>query len=387
MSEDIRAQTQVILRRFAARLIADAPSVSVSPERLTETVLALVEKAQALDDIDTAARLLEHFGPRMQRESHLERLDACYATILAHEDLPGDRHVNLSGRRVQILTNLGRRAEAETVLAAAWPHATTPILRANLFNRLGYLLASYEDYAAARLAYQEALVAAASAGNRTMTGFIYNNLGEMAFTDESYDEALSYFSQALDAIGSLPESVLRGIIEGGMAMTLDALARYDEADEHHEAARRNYAEADDISGLTRIDLNQAYNATVRGDFSRAIDLASRALSQARISGNSHHLAMAHQHLGEAYLEIADYELAWESFSEALALRLDMGKPVYITTTLQMMQKLIDSLAKSSPVPARAGLLLRCRQELEAVLATASSLQSSQPPPPVPLPLP
>lgn len=390
MSDDLRGRAQSILRRFAARLIDDAASGSVSPERLTETVLALVEKAQALDDNDTAARLLVHFGPQMQRESHLERLDACHAAVLTHEGLSDDRYVNLSGRRVQILTALGRRAEAEAVLAAAWPRADSPLLRAQLYNRQGYLLASYEDYAAARQVYEQGLIEAKTAGARPLVGIIYNNLGEMAFTAESYDEACSNFAQALDAIQSLPEASLRGMIEGGMAMTLDALARFDEANEHHEAARRGYQEAGDDFGLNRIDLNQAYNAVMRGDFSRAIELASRALSQARIAGNSHHFAMAHQHLGEAYLETAQYELAWESFSQALAMRLDLGIPLYIATTVQAMQRLIDALAGSTAAPAHAALLLRYRLELEAAqvaLAAASSSRSDQPPPPPPVPLP
>lgn len=391
MSDDLRRQSQVILRRFVDRLLDEAPTPAISSERLTETVLALVEKAQSLGDIDSAARLLEHFGPRIARESHLERLDACYAAVLAYEGLPGDRQVNLSGRRVQILTNLGRRAEAETVLAAAWPYANTPLLRAHLFNRQGYLLASYEDYSSARQAYEAALKEAQSAGHRTMMGIIYNNLGEMAFSNENYDEALSNFAKALDAAISSPEPFVHGMIEGGMAMTLDALARFDQANEHHEAARRGYQEAGDSFGLTRVDLNQAYNAVLRGDLDQAIKLASRALSRARNSGNSDHIAMAHQHLGEAYLQGGEFELAWESFAQALNLRVIMEKPLYIETTLGMIQRLLDAISDSPESPERNSLLIRCRQGLEAgqdALAPASKLLSSQPPPPpLPLPLP
>lgn len=391
MSEDLRGQTQTILRRFAARLIDDPQSAAIASERLADTILALVEKAQALGDFDTAARLLEHFGPRIARESHLERLDACYAAVLAHEGLPGDRQVNLSGRRVQILTNLGRRAEAEAVLAAAWPYANAPLLRAHLFNRHGYLLASYEDYSSARQAYEAALKEAQSAGHRTMMGIIYNNLGEMAFSDEKYDEALSNFAKALDAAISSPEPFVRGMIEGGIAMTLDALARYDEANEHHEAARRGYQEAGDSFGLTRVDLNQAHNAVLRGDLDHAIRLASRALSQARNSGSSDQIAMAHQNLGEAYLQGGEFELAWESFAQALNLRVIMEKPLYIETTLGMIQRLLDAISDSPESPERNSLLIRCQQGVEAgkdALAPASMLLSSQPPPPpLPLPLP
>lgn len=390
MSEALRQQTQTILRRFAARLIEDAPVAALSSEQGVETVLALVEKACSLGDIDTAARLLEHFGPRLGRESHLERLDACLAAALAAEGLFGERQVNLADRRVQVLTSLGQRAEAEAVLGNAWPHAQTPLARSRLYNRQGYLLASYEEYALARQSYQAALVAAQAAGNQQQVVILYNNLGEMAFTGEAYDEALSCFAQALAAARSLSDPYLHGLIEGGMAMTLDALLRFDEANDHHEAGRRGYQEAGDSLGLTRIDLNQAYNAIMRGDFDAAIELAGRALAAARRSGNSHHLAMAHQHLGAAYLQTENYELAWESLAQALALRLHMGKPVYIETTLSTIQRLMDALGERPASSAHASLLLRCQKGLEAAqvaLAPASNPPFSQPPPPPPVPLP
>lgn len=387
----MRDRAQGILRHFTEQLIADAQIAAISSERLTETVLALVEKSQALGDIDTAARLLEHFGPQLGRESHLERLDACYGTVLACERLPGVRRVNLAERRVQILTSLGRRIEAEAVLAAAWSHAETPHLRARLYNRLGYLLAGYSEYAAARQAYQAALAEAQSAGDQRQLSVIYNNLGEMAFTGESYDEALSFFTQASDVARTSQESFLHGLIEGGMAMTLDALARYDEANDHHNAARRGYQEAGDTFGLTRINLNQAYNSGMRGDFVSSRELASQALSQARSFGNSDQLAMAHQHLGEAYLAAGDYELAWESLAQALDLRLVIGKPVYIEATVLMLQRLVKALLNVSAPTAHAGLLLRCQHGLEvarsALAQTSNPLPSQPPPPPLPLPLP
>ena len=376
MSDDLRRQSQVILRRFADRLLDEAPTPAISSERLTETVLALVEKAQGLGDIDSAARLLEHFGPQLQRESHLERLDANYAAVLAHEDLPGERHVNLAEQRARILTRQGRRAEAEDVLAAAWPHAQTHLLAGRLYNRRGYLLWSYDEYEAAQAAFQSGLAAAQAAGDLVLVCTIRNNLGELYYTRDQFEQAVTAFTEAIAVAVQLDHPWLRGLTEGGLAMTLDDLAQHEAAVAHHQAARRHYQLANDPSGLLRADLNQSFNAYARGDYPLAKELATRALVQARASGDLDRLAMAHQHLGEAHLGLCDYELAYEHFHQALEGRLQMGKLLYVATTCRTLRQLAAAV-ENDPTLAettRLELLRKCRESL-----TAAQEQMEPPP--------
>lgn len=369
MNENTLVRAHGILRSFAEGLMTETRA-TISGERLTETVLGLVEKSQALDDIDTAACLLEHFGPRLRRESHLERLDACYAAVLAHKGLPGARRVSLAERRVQLLTQLGRRAEAEAILAAAWLYADTPQLRACLYNREGYLLNSYSQYEQAQAAYEAGLAEAQMAQDPSLVCLIHNNLGEMYFASEDYEKATSAFEQAIAVALSLSDPFFRALAEGGLGMTLTALAQFDAADAHQESARHYYRLADDPFGLTRTDLNQSYNAYERGDYLQAKELAARAVVQARATGNVHHLATAQQHLGEAYLGLHEHQLAYEHFALALDMRLQMGKPVFVETTSRTLHQLADLVEADLALPSdlRMTLLRQCHDKLKAAQA-------------------
>ncbi len=366
MSEDALARTHGILRSFAEGLMSET-GAAISGERLIETVLGLAEKSQALGDIDTAARLLEHFGLRLRRESHLERLDACYAAVLTHEELPGARRVNLAERRIQLLTQLGRPAEARATLAAAWPYADTPRLRACLYNREGYLSYSYGAYEQAETIYAVGLAEAQMAQDPSLVCLIHNNLGEMYFASENYEKATAAFESAIEVALSLPDPFFRALAECGLGMTLTALAQFDAADAHQEIARHYYRLADDPFGLSRTDLNQSYNAYERGDYLRAKELAARAMAQARATGNVHHLATAQQHIGEAYLGLHEHQLAYDHFALALEMRLLMGQPVFVETTSRTLQQLADSVETDPTLPAdlRMSLLQQCRERLKA----------------------
>lgn len=361
-----------MLRRYAGHLIqagtlpegAASSSQSSPPPAV---IIELLDKALALEAEDTYVQLLEHFGARLQRETNLDQIDALLAAVLDNSQLSDGQRVTFADLRARVLVQLGERDLARKVLDAARPAAVTPASQATLLNRQGYLHAEYEEFAAAEAAYHGAIALARAGKDEARLSLLYNNLGELLYRIEQEERAHGYFQQAMqaaDRAGSMP---LLAMAEAGLAMNLDEMGRYEEANVYHERARTHYRTCADSFGEMRVDLNQAYQAYRRGEYAAMQSLAERALVQARDLHDLQRMAFAHHRLGQASLGLRRYELAVEHFAQALDGRILLGKPTFVRATAQNLRELAGIIRLDAGLDERRrkSLLGRCAALLKA----------------------
>lgn len=370
----VRQRLLRMTRRYTEHLIAastDSAAASISPASQLDVVLGLLHKCQALDDSESYLRLLQHFGVLLERSARLDQLDQHLASALAEADLTPAQRVQVASMRVRLLTQLGQREAAQAVLAATWPVvAEFPHLQTELLIREGVLAVTFGDYPAGRQAYERGLALALQQHDAARATIIYNYLGNMLYALDHYEEALSLYQKALEVAHELPDRVHCARAEGGLAMTLDELGRYEEAEEHYRAAQDAAEEAGDLFSILSVELNFSYHASLQGRYAEARNRASRALSLAQQLGDLHRQATAQHRLGRICLETGEYEDALAHLAQALQRRLWLGKPLFIQTTSDVIQQLVQSVESDRTLPpeTRQRLLRECQEILEAARA-------------------
>lgn len=364
-AQGLRKRARELLERYADALIQGEEAPAIGLGSATEIVVSLLHKCLALEADATYVRLLDHFGVQLQREHHLQQVEALFAAVLRREILSDAQRVAFTDLRVRILIQLGERDLAQAALDEVRPATSTPDLQARVCNRQGYLYAIYNRYAEAERSYRAGIEAAVAGGDMNTLAILYSNYGDLIFQKSDFAQAIEQYEMALEIAKPRGLSFACALAEGGLGMALDQLGQYEAAAPHHEMARTCYAEAGDVFGVIRIDLNLSYNALQRGDYEQVKELAAQALAQARDLGDLHRMAFAHQRLGEAFLSTGDYALACEHFTVALDLRRQLGKPLFIERTLESLHDLLAAIQDDADISPeqRAMLSARCRSAL------------------------
>lgn len=364
----LRRRLEIMLDRYAQRLIDAAERNEQGGDRQAlEIALSLLDKCEALGVEEVFIRLMERFGPQLQREYHLRRIDALFAAVLALETLTDIQRVAFADLRSRILVRLGEREVAQRILDAAWAAAETPQLKAKLFDRQGYLFLEYAEFEEARQAFSTALHYAESCHDLARISLIHNNIGELLYRLEDEEAALHHFEQAMDAADRAGIPFLRASAEGGVGMTLDAMGRCDEAIAHHERARHFYRASADRFGEIRVNSNLAYNAFLRQDYAFMATLAAEVLAKSQALGNIEYIAFAQHRLGQANLGQKCYEQALEHFTEALDLRILIGKPAFVRATARNILLVVQALDMDERIDRslKTALQNRCRDMVKA----------------------
>jgi tetratricopeptide (TPR) repeat protein len=347
------------MRLYVTRLIAKAKKSPTLSESTKEMVLNFLDKSKLLGDTQRYVQLLEHFANDLQKSTHIGMLDQHLDTALANPELSNKLRVELSSLRILLLIRRGELALAQQVLDGAWAAADMPLLQAILHNREGVLLKVSGMYEASQQQYEEALRLALSQNDLALISSIYNNLGNLAHAQDNYQEAVTYYTNGLQAAEELGAPRHCAPLEGGLAMTLDELEQYEEANRYHAIARIHYSEAGHLMGVVRCDLNQSLQALMRGKFVEAKALAGRALELALQLGDTSRLAAAWHNLGHAYQIEGKYEIAAEYMLKALQRRRWLGESFYEEYTFKQIKKLIKSLEADNAIdPARRQKILQ-----------------------------
>ena len=368
--QELRQRAILLLERYADYTIqGDEGASAVGPSDSTAMIVDLLDKCLALEADAIYVRLLDHFGMQLQRQYHLEQVEAFFAAVQMQEDLSVTQRVSFTDLQVRILIQLGERKMAQSALAQAWSAANTPSLQARVLNRQGYLHAIYSQYEEAEEVYRSGITVAEDGGDVNILAILHSNYGDMLFQKGEYDRAVEQYEKALEIAKPISLSFACALAEGGLGMTLDHLGQYEAAALHHEASRTYYTKVGDEYGIIRINLNLSYNALCRGDNEKVKELAGLALTQARALGDLHRIAFAHQRLGEAFLRTNDHDIACDHFVLALEQRVQLGKPVFIEQTVESLHELMETAkgATSIPVEQRTMLLKRCEKVLEITL--------------------
>lgn len=369
--EATRARLRPILRRLAEYLVTSYRppiQVSLSPASPTAVILSLLDKAEALNEDSVMVRLLLRFASTLERSIPINQLDGYLDAALSMSSLSPEQFVELASVRIRLLTQSGDRDTAQAVLEHSWRVADASAhLHAELYIRQGLLAVSFGDFTAGAQAYQRGWELAKAHNDKARMSIIYNNLGNRAYALDQYYEALAYYEQALAVAQELPDPVHRTRAEGGMAMTLDELGRYGEAEYYYHIARKSAEQSNDLFSLLSIELNLSYHAILQRHFADAIAPAGRALMLARELGDWDREAFALHNLGQACLGKGDYEAAVVHLIHALERRVGIGKPLFIQTTRDAIEQLceaIDTELSLDPL-IQAHLLQQCQRALEA----------------------
>ncbi len=362
------------LRRFADHLIASAAdpnAPTLSTERPSETLLTLLDRSLALDDLDTYVRLLARFGESLFYGDSINVLDRHLVRVLAQPALLNAQRVSLTSLRILLLIQVSKPDEAFAALEAGWDAADTPLLQAEMIKCQGLLLTIFKrDFIEGKAAYDRALELAMRAEDDQLIAAIRNNLGDWAYLQERYADALDLYHAALEASYSVADRSYQASAEAGIAVSLTDLEQYEEAKVFHQRARAHFKEAGERRGIVRTNLNESYLATLMGDGEEGKLRADEALRLARELGDAQRVAFAKHNLGHACLVAREYEAASIHLQEALAQRLLLNKRIYIEKTLEILDQLRQAVEQDDTLEpvTRATILQACQEALGAVPA-------------------
>lgn len=349
------------MRLYVTRLIAKAKKNPTINDSTKEMVLNFLDKSKLLGDIERYVQLLEHFANDLQKSTHIGMLDKHLETALANPELSNRLRVELSNVRILLLIQRGELALARQVLDAAWLAANMPILQAMLYNREAVLFEVQEDYQSSLSRYEKALALAQTLGNLVLISGIYNNLGYWAYLQAKNQEALRYYTNGLEVAKQLNDPRTIAPLEGGLAITLDELEQYEEANYYHTAARKHYEEAGHLIGLVRCDLNLSRHALKQGKSVEAKELAGSAFELAQQLGDLDRVASAWHNLGQAYQIEHNYQVGLEYLLKALQRRQWLGLKHFEKETLQEIEFVAHILEANDTIDTilRERLLKQC----------------------------
>lgn len=347
------------MRLYVTRLIAKAKKNPTINDSTKEMVLNFLDKSKLLGDIERYVQLLEHFANDLQKSTHIGMLDQHLDSALANPELENQQRVKLSCVRILVLVYRGELPLAEQVVEAAWPAADRQLLQAMLHNRQGVLLEVNGMYQASKEQYQLALQLAQGQNDLAFISGIYNNLGNCAYAQDNYQDALLYYRNGLEIAKELDDPRYSATLEASLAMTLDELELYEEANRYHAAARRHYEQAGHLIGVVRCDINKGLQALMRGKSAEAKALGGCAFELAQELGDTRRMAAAWHNLGRAYQIEGEYEIAAEYMLKALQRRRWLGEASYEQYTLTRLKELIESLETDNTMePSQRQEILR-----------------------------
>jgi tetratricopeptide (TPR) repeat protein len=361
---------RALLKRQIQATIANLLELDVrewyDPTPLPEFVFFQLDRSWVLDEKSLYLALFKQYSALLEATGPFERLDPHLRRVLAQDGMTHTDFIHFADIRIRWRLQQGAYDEVEQLLAQAWAAATTPELQARVANREGVYWKERNDYSKSLRFFQLTLEYTLTANHTTLKVIVYNNLGNWNFAQDLYEEALSYYKEALHHAMQLGNAHFIGAGAAGIAMTLEALERYQEAFDYIELAERYYQIARYRPGLARILLNRSYLDAQVKQFESAKHWGSEALMLARELGDSQREATALHNLGFVYAKIQDWDNALAFFGKALTRRLTLKQPLLVETTQKEIKKLQETIQQdlSLPVATRTLLLNKCSQILD-----------------------
>jgi predicted ATPase/DNA-binding CsgD family transcriptional regulator len=176
--------------------------------------------------------------------------------------------------------------------------------------------------------------------------------GEVAFLQCDYGVAAGHLEQVLPLLGT-EESDRRA--EAIARQRLGSIAReqgrYDDARALHRASQAIWAQLGEKQGVASSQNYLGFVAWLAGDFAGADQLCLAALAEFRAAGNERDAAVTLVSLGAAALYRADYDLAAERLSEALAISRRLGFQEGVAWSLNQLAILGHRRRRSAGEPA------------------------------------
>lgn len=196
--------------------------------------------------------------------------------------------------------------------------------KADCYNVMGNALIHADNYQLALGYYFNSLQIRNIFGDSSLIAASLNNIGSVFFQMEDYKQALDYYQQSFDIREKCKDSV-------GVAMLLTNLGNvyYKQKDEKN--ALSNYVKAlrfidkeDGVVWKSILLANIGQMFLDRGEISKCLVYYQWALSDAKKRDDKISIASVKSSLAIAYLKNKQYNIALNSFEEALHLSKEIG---------------------------------------------------------------
>ncbi|MGZ4299000.1 MAG: tetratricopeptide repeat protein [Solirubrobacteraceae bacterium] len=241
-------------------------------------------------------------------------------------------HENISEALRRLFSD--RPADALDLASALWP----------FYYQRGY-------YDEARAWYEQALARAAELPAPLRIEALLR-AGEVAFLQCDYAVAAGHLEQVLPLLGA-EESDRRAqaIARQRLGSIAREQGRYDEARELHRQSQAIWEELGESQGVASSQNYLGFVAWLAGDFAGAEPFCLDALAEFRASGNERDVAVTLVSLGAAALYRAEYDVAAERLSEALAISRRLGFQEGVAWSLHELAILGHRRRRASVEPA------------------------------------
>jgi CHAT domain-containing protein len=296
--------------------LADSVKGSVAPQGawpdefgVAGALSTLGELAAREGDISQALDYLQRSLTLYQRLSNAE---SSYDYYLADVHASLGRVYMSAGDNVQALAVLNKALVISKALKNQQQEASR-------LNDIGYLYMEQEDYAQARAKFKESLSIYRLLKNQREESRVLLNLGVIEQREARFDEALVHFHSSLETAKATDTFDVRIAAGEGIGVALtgkkDFVAALKVLDE-------SLAFASKINDRTREAEVLWRSAEVRyemGDFASSLQLAQKALDQARQVHSPKLVYLVTATIGQTYAALNKNELAIQTLKEAVAL--------------------------------------------------------------------
>lgn len=287
----IATKASTYLRRTAERHLNHS---------LYHEALGFLERALRLEPAARPLLLLEH-ADRELAEVHLDRSRALHALG-------------------QWSTGLQEARRAERVAALTMDTR----LQSRVAAELGSQLRDQGDVDDAKTALRTALDKAAAIGDTALRPAPLYQLGSLLWADGDLDSAEACWREALTTAAAIRDERAIGMGYNGLGLAAFCKGSPVEARGHWEQAARTFEELGMLGPLSiaRVNLSEVYLST--GILRKALQLAERAVAQAREMQHPHGMALGLAYRATALLEVGRIDDAVQDAREALELLTSLG---------------------------------------------------------------
>ncbi len=240
--------------------------------------------------------------------------------------------------------------------------------RAKALNGAGVLAWNQGDYAAARLAYEQALAIKRASGDKLAVSALLNNLGNLAMDQGDYATACHSHEESLVLKRALDDQPGIAISLGNLGRVAYRQGDYDTARAFYEeslALKRALGEMRGIS-ITVGDLGNVLFE--QGDYPAARSLLEESLALRRELGDKSGIATVLGNLGEVALGEGDLAAARKHLEKSLAIRRELSEKWSIADSLEAFA----ALAFAEGNPERAAHLWGAAEALREAIGASQA---------------
>ncbi|XP_019613999.1 PREDICTED: tetratricopeptide repeat protein 28-like [Branchiostoma belcheri] len=213
--------------------------------------------------------------------------------------------------------------------------------------------------------YEQYLALARQLGNRHEEGWAYNRLGDARVAMEEYEAALEWYQKHLKISGEIEdkEDEVTVLTDVGNAYRL--LGKTEQATSHFDTALQLAQQTENLHGQMNVyckmgDMQKKQLHSPR----TAIQYYEQHLALARQLGDRHEEGWAYNRLGDAHVNMREYEPALEWYQKHLTISQEIGNKKDEVTVLADVGDAYRLLGKTEQATSHFDTALQLAQQTE-----------------------